>query len=179
MTIWPRAFARGRFREDLYYRLAVIPIHLPPLRSRGGDILLIATRFLDDLSKSYGLPRPELTMEAQLALAGHAWPGNIRELRNVIERGLLMSEGAAIRPEHLALVRDRGRAATDPAVRDPSPIPFPSSLRSMEEAAARTMVEVCKGNKSDAARQLGITRSRLYSLLQRAAEEKPKPVVMT
>jgi DNA-binding NtrC family response regulator len=170
---------QGGFRRDLYYRLAVILIHLPPLRERGTDALLIARHFLTELSKSYGVSRPELTRAAEGALARHHWPGNVRELRNVIERGLLMSDGQVIEAEDLSLLDDPGQSHAEPAVRAKSPIPFPSSLREMEEAAARAMIELCNGNKSRAARRLGITRSRLYSLLQRAETKESKSEALT
>jgi DNA-binding NtrC family response regulator len=159
----------GDFREDLYYRLAVIPIELPPLRHRGGDALLLARRFLSQLAEDYDLAVPELTREAVRALEGHAWPGNVRELRNSIERGLLLSAGAPIRPEHLALAETspdrRGRRESGTQARTGESLPFPASLAELERAAARAMLERCAGNKSEAARRLRITRSRLYRLL--------------
>jgi DNA-binding NtrC family response regulator len=169
----------GRFRRDLFYRLAVFPIHLPPLRDRGIDTLLIARRFLSDLAKSYGVPEPELTYEAESALARHRWPGNVRELRNVIERGLLMSDGDAIGVEDLSLRDDLGEPRATPTQRATGPIPFPASLREVERAAARAMVDLCEGNKSEAARRLGITRSRLYGLLDRADRQTSRAAALT
>lgn len=159
----------GRFREDLYYRLAVVPIHVPPLRERGQDTILLARHFLVDLSEAYALEPPELTPEAIAALRRHRWPGNVRELRNAIERALLLSGGGPIRPEHVALAPAApGRGAESAPRPDGSLLPFPATLDEIELAAARAAVEQCGGNKSDAARLLGITRSRLYRLLRRA-----------
>ncbi len=155
---------RGEFREDLYFRLAVVPIPLPPLRDRGKDVEILARHFLAHLGAEYGVDPPVLSREAMIALEQHRWPGNVRELRNAIERALLLSDGSSIQPEHLAL------AETAPAERPGevgSPIPFPSTLDELETAAAHAMVARFSGNKSAAARALGITRSRLYRILER------------
>ncbi len=154
------AVAAGEFREDLFYRLAVIPIHLPPLRERGEDVLLVAAHFLRTLAAQYELPVPEITPELRRALMAHPWPGNVRELRNALERALLLSDGA-IRPDDLF----HGRAA--PVRASTGELPFPATLEQIERAAARAMLERT-GNKSAAAEALGISRSRLYRLLEEA-----------
>lgn len=159
------------FREDLYYRLAVIPIELPPLRERGSDLLLLSRHFLSTLAASYGLAEPELTRDALATIEEHPWPGNVRELRNGIERALLLCEGGAIRPEHLALAETSSIESRGPGdARDQGgegPLPFPATLDELERAAAHAMVDRFDGNKSEAARRLGITRSRLYRILRR------------
>jgi DNA-binding NtrC family response regulator len=161
--------AAGEFREDLYYRLAVVPIVLPPLRERGDDVMLLARHFLARLSEEYGMDPPSLSPQAVAALRRHAWPGNVRELRNALERALLLAGGAVIGPEHLALGAvgtppwARGRAAGDAGG---GALPFPATLGEIERAAARAAVERCGGNKSEAARLLGTTRTRLYRLLE-------------
>ncbi len=165
-----RLIAAGEFREDLYYRLAVIPIELPPLRDRGSDLLLLSRHFLSSLAASYGLEEPELTRDALATIERHPWPGNVRELRNGIERALLLSEGGAIRPEHLALAETSSlshRPDLSSGADSGSPLPFPATLDELERAAARAMVQRFAGNKSEAARTLGITRSRLYRILRR------------
>ncbi|HEX2077148.1 MAG TPA: sigma-54 dependent transcriptional regulator [Longimicrobium sp.] len=156
------AVARGEFREDLYYRLSVIPIHLPPLRARGDDVILLAEHFLRTLSSQYGLPVPAVTPELRRALLSHPWPGNVRELRNSLERAVLLSDGA-IRPEDLfhgpapsAVPRDGGGGT----------LPFSATLDEIERAAAFAMLDRVDGNKSAAADALGISRSRLYRLLE-------------
>jgi DNA-binding NtrC family response regulator len=160
---------RGEFRDDLYYRLAVIPVELPPLRDRGSDVMLLARTFLSRLAEEYGLDVPEVTQEAARALGRHRWPGNVRELRNAIERSLLLSGGVPIRASHLALGEtDIGATATGGgATGGGSFLPFPASLEELETAAAKQMLEYCDGNKSEAARRLGITRARLYRILGR------------
>ena len=85
------ASARGEFREDLFYRLNVVALTLPPLRERDGDIELLAETFLARIATGYGLPVPALTSEVRAALRAHSWPGNVRELRNAIERALVLS----------------------------------------------------------------------------------------
>ncbi len=91
----------GTFREDLYYRLLGLPIHLPPLRDRGNDILIIAKNFMDSFCKENGLEKKNLSTDAKKKLMGHAFPGNIRELKSVLELACVMSEGEEIEPEHL------------------------------------------------------------------------------
>ena len=154
-----RAVREGRFRQDLFYRLSVVPLHLPPLRERGKDVLVLAEHFLKTLSRSYGLEPPQLGRDGEAALLGHDWPGNVRELRNAIERALLLG-GSEVRPEELFLASPVAEAAGDG-----SPLPFPARLDEIERAAARLMLDRVDGNKSLAAETLGISRSRLYRLL--------------
>ena len=162
----------GRFREDLYYRLAVITIRLPALRERGDDPVMLARHFLASLSEQYGLEGAELSPSAVTAIRRHAWPGNVRELRNAVERALLLSEGRIVKPEDLALDETPALRTKEPAGLGPGPgtsrddLPFPATLAEIEKAAARMAVERCGGNKSEAARLLGTTRTRLYRLLQ-------------
>ncbi len=161
-----RAVEDGSFREDFYYRLAVVPIHLPPLRERGDDVLLLARHFLSDLAGDYGMSAPELTSATITELRRHRWPGNVRELRNAIERGLLLSGGGPLHPDHLALPLSGSRPAPTPGGEAEAALPFPATLGEVERAAARAMVAWCDGNKARAARRLGIARSRLYRLLE-------------
>ena len=152
------AVRRGEFREDLYYRLSIIPIHLPPLRDRGEDVLLLAEHFLAMLAAQYGMPAPRLTPELRRVLLSHTWPGNVRELRNALERGLLLGEGEMISGD-LFPQANGARVAG-------GPLPFPASLAEIERAAAQAMLERLEGNKKAAADALGISRSRLYRLLE-------------
>jgi DNA-binding NtrC family response regulator len=158
----------GEFREDLYFRLAVMPVELPPLRERGRDVLTLARAFLTRLAAEYELEVPGLSRGAAMALERHSWPGNVRELRNAIERALLLADTGVIEPGHLALaetslVPDTARATEGGA----SSLSFPATLDTLEVAAVQMMLERCDGNKSEAARRLGITRTRLYRILQR------------
>ena len=94
---------RGDFREDLFYRLKVFDIGIPPLRQRAADILPLSETLLQDIGKSFGRPPAGLTRDAREALLRYHWPGNVRELRNALERAAILCEGGLIRVEHLAL----------------------------------------------------------------------------
>lgn len=155
------AVARGEFREDLYYRLNVVALTLPPLRDRDGDIELLAETFVSRLATSNGLTVPPLSPEVRSALRGHAWPGNVRELRNAIERALVLSPPGALRVEELGL--NRGMIAE--STREEG-LPFPADLATIIRAAVGLMLKRCGGNKSEAARRLGISRPRLQRLLE-------------
>jgi DNA-binding NtrC family response regulator len=152
------AVQAGRFREDLYYRLNVVTLELPPLRARGDDVLLLAEFFLARFAAHYQVPQPALTPEVRRALLTHQWPGNIRELRNAIERAVLLSP-----PGQFTLGALGPRAAPS---RAGAPLPFPATLAEIQRAAARAMLEASGGNRSEAARRLGISRSRLQRLLE-------------
>jgi DNA-binding NtrC family response regulator len=153
---------RAEFREDLYYRLEVMSIELPPLRARRGDILPLARHFLARFAEQYGLPNPRLSKAAEQALLERAWPGNVRELRNAVERAVLLASAEELGPEAFPLPR----AATD-GDGAPGTLPFPATIREIARAAAVEMVKLCGGNKSDAARRLGISRARLLRTLDR------------
>jgi DNA-binding NtrC family response regulator len=147
------------FREDLYYRLQVVTLELPPLKERGDDVLLLAEHFLQTLCAQYGLPRPSLTDDVQEALRSASWPGNVRELRNSIERALLLSAPGALSVDELKPVATSATATGGEA------LPFPARLAEIQRAAAQAMVRASAGNRSEAARRLGISRSRLQRLL--------------
>ena len=161
--------ARGQFREDLFYRLNVFPISLPPLRDRGDDLGLLLRSFADRYAAEYGRETPRFTEEAIAALRRYNWPGNVRELQNVVQRILLMSEGGPIEaPDLPDLMRFSGlrRAGCE---------------RTLEEAEAEHIGDVMaavQGNKSRAAEILGIDRKTLAARLKRhvgenhASEEK-------
>ena len=159
------ATARGEFREDLFYRLNVVALTLPPLRERDGDVELLAETFLARIATAYGLPVPALTAELRSALRTYPWPGNVRELRNAVERALVLSPRGTLRAEELipSPARDAGR-------RGGGPLPFPSTLDVLVRSAAHAMLELTDGNKSEAARRLGISRPRLQRLLDGESE---------
>jgi len=154
------AIARGEFREDLFYRLNVVALALPPLRERMQDVEQLAEVFLERLAATYALPVPPLTPALRAALHAHPWPGNVRELRNTIERGLVLSPRGALDADAL-FSSDAPPAAT----RGSSLLPFPADIATITRAAARAMVEFTGGNKSEAARRLDISRPRLNRLL--------------
>lgn len=155
------AVRQGLFREDLFYRLNVLPVALPPLRERRDDILTLAQHFLDRFATEYGVQRSTLTPAAQEALVMRTWPGNVRELRNLMERvTLLVDDG-------LVDALDLGEPAP---LRGLGSLPFPSTIAALERVAAREMLALCSGNKSLAARRLGISRPRLQRLLDAASD---------
>jgi len=152
-----RAVAEGRFREDLFYRLNAVEIHLPPLRDRREDIPLLAAHFLARSGARYGRPEIRLNADAVDALLRHAWPGNVRELRHAVERAVLLADGDEVGVEHLGL-----RQAPEGSLR----------LESMElDEAERILIRKAltrnRGNVSRAAEDLGLSRSALYRRLKR------------
>jgi Nif-specific regulatory protein len=164
-----RAVEAGSFREDLYYRLNVFRVHLPPLRDRGEDILFLAEHFVRTLSAQMGKPEAGLSRDAHEALMAHPWPGNIRELQNAIERALIMSEGGLITAAQLGVVprADRAPSASQPD-QPPSRVITPDSrLPEVEKRLVLEALSRAKGNKSRAARILGISRSQLYTRMSR------------
>ncbi len=153
--------AAGTFREDLYYRLSVLKLEVPPLRARPEDIPLLAEHFLALARAQTGRRVAGFTPEALAVLVQHPWPGNARELRNAIERAVVLGEGARITPEDLALAPPRAAraptAAGAPAVR---------RLRDLEAEAIRGALAATRGNKVQAAALLEIDRSTLYKKLK-------------
>ena len=146
------AVAQGEFRADLYYRLNVFDICIPPLRERRDDILPLAAGFLREFAGATA----ELTPEAMETLRGHDWPGNVRELRNVLERALIMCDGPFIDAEHLSL-----RATKD------VPLSRITDLETLERKVVERVMRDADGNKVKAAKQLGISRMQLYTRLRK------------
>jgi DNA-binding NtrC family response regulator len=147
-----------RFRSDLYFRISTIPLTVPPLRERVEDIPVLARHMLDRLSIDLGRPPVELTPEALRSLQGYHWPGNIRELRNVLERGLLLSEGALLAPAdlHFELA-----LAGPPDVGEDLP-----TLKELERRHIERVLRLEGGRVADAAKRLGIPRSSLYQKIK-------------
>ena len=159
-----RLMKEGLFRKDLYYRLAVVTLNLPPLRDRPDDIALLALRFIAELSPN--VPR-ELTAEAQRALMAHDWPGNVRELRNVIERALLLCHGDRIEARDVVLEGE----PIDLAPVAGTALPYEEAKRQAIEAFQRRYVENLliehDHNISQAAQAAGMTRAALHRILRR------------
>lgn len=151
----PALVGRGEFRADLYYRINVISIVVPPLRERGDDVLLLARHFAVLTARRYGLPVPRLTPAAEAAICAYHWPGNVRELKHVLERAVLLSGGAALGPDVVAGLGTAAPVAPAPGL-DPSMTLDAAELTLIRQALAR-----CKGNVSRAARELGVTRMAL------------------
>jgi len=157
------AVRAGEFREDLYYRLNVVTLVLPPLRDREGDVELLADTFARELAAGYGLPVPTLSGPVRAALRAHAWPGNVRELRNAIERALVLSPPGELELDDFLTASPRGGAGSDA-------LPFPAPLDTIIRAAALAMLDRTGGNKSETARRLGISRPRLQRILDGEAD---------
>lgn len=160
------AMARGQLREDLYYRLSVFELPLPPLRERSGDILLLAEAFLAECGASIGRPSAGLSEDARDCLLRHAWPGNVRELRNAIERAVILCEGGLVTSDHLPVsvaaakqVPITGHIVSTP----PEAIPLAIAERQLIEKALAN----AGNNKSKAATLLGVRRGQFYSLLRK------------
>jgi len=154
------AAAEGRFRGDLFLRLTAFPIELPPLRSRGDDVIAIAEHLL--AASAPGDPRPSLTEAARRALRRYAWPGNVRELQNCMLAAALAAGSSPIAPEHLpARVREN---APPPSLDVEA---YPLTLQTVERAHIERVLGEAGGNRSAAARKLGMNRVTLYRKLKR------------
>jgi DNA-binding NtrC family response regulator len=151
----------GGFRQDLYYRLVVFPIHLPPLRERREDVPALVEHFLAKYAADAGKRITTVEPDSLDRLTGHDWPGNVRELENVIHRSLLVASGSELRLEDLPAELQSGPTAPAPAVSVGV-----SKLAELEKNAILAALEQYGGNLSDAARQLGIGRSTLYRKLE-------------
>ncbi len=165
-----QAMQQGRFREDLYYRLNVFAIHLPPLRERRDDVLPLAEAFVAEFGRTLGTPPAGVSREARQALLDYHWPGNVRELHNVLERAAILCDGGLIVADHLAL-RDRVAVSAPGIVPTPSAVVPPpphggTDLKSSERALIERALQEAKFNKSQAAKILGLTRSQLYVRLR-------------
>ena len=164
----------GRFRHDLYFRLKVVNIQLPPLRDRAGDVHLLATHFMREFSRKFQKNFTAITKEASVRLAGYAWPGNVRELRNLIERVVLLEEGSQIDEAHLPSEWSRARADLSLVGSDATGPSDALGLPTLAQIEADHIGEVLKltsGNKSRAARILGISRQGLIEKLRRLRGE--------
>jgi two-component system, NtrC family, response regulator AtoC len=155
-----KAIRERTFREDLFYRLNIIPIDLPPLRDRPEDIPAIVEHFLAHFSREFKKTFKSVTPEAMARLKAHAWPGNVRELRNALERACLLSGGEVIDESDLLL----GRPAPAPAVGGMGPFALPPGgvvLEELEKSLVTQALERAAGNQTKAATLLGISRDQL------------------
>jgi transcriptional regulator with GAF, ATPase, and Fis domain len=172
------AMTRGAFREDLYYRLHVFAIHMPPLRERPEDILPLLEHFVQALGPVViGRPAAGISREAREHFLDYAWPGNVRELRNAVERALILCEGGLINPEHLPWhAESANRAPPPPAAAQVLPAiqavvgEFPAQgmdLEAMERTLIEGALKQAGQNKSKAAKLLGLSRGKLYTRMER------------
>jgi transcriptional regulator with GAF, ATPase, and Fis domain len=150
-----QAVEQGKFREDLFYRLQVFDIPLPPLRERITDVPLLAEQFLEELGQVMGHSPVRLSDGAREALLAYSWPGNVRELRNALERAAILSDEGVIERRHLSLHPKTVAAAC------------PHDLGAIERQTIETVLRQTDWNKSKTARQLGLTRTQLYVRLRR------------
>ena len=152
--------AEGKFREDLFYRLYVVVIHLPPLRERTGDIPLLAQHFLKELSAANGKKIESITPDAMDILSAYPWPGNVRELRNIVERMIVLSRGEKL------TVRDIPAALRDGVQPRAGAVSAPNM--SLDEVEKQLIINALKNhgeNRTKAAAQLGISRRTLHRKL--------------
>jgi transcriptional regulator with GAF, ATPase, and Fis domain len=157
----------GRFRKDLFFRLNVVPLELPPLRERQGDVPVLLRHLTGALARQHGLPAPEYQPDAVRALSRYAWPGNVRELRNLCERMLILLGGRAIHATNLP------KEFTDPPVHGPAgDFALPEQgvhLAQLEADLIRQALEKTLGNRTRAARLLGLSRDTLQYRLKKYA----------
>jgi transcriptional regulator with GAF, ATPase, and Fis domain len=158
-----RAVTDGSFREDLFYRLQVFDIRMPPLRERRRDIPLLIDAFLEDFNQSTGCSAAGLAPDALEMLLGYEWPGNVRELHNALERAAILCQGGLITVEHVSLRSTSVMASRRPPI-----------LSDVEQRTIEQVLHESDGNKSKAARRLGITRTQLYCRLRRYGLERTR-----
>jgi two-component system response regulator AtoC len=171
-----RRVGEGTFRGDLYHRISGVVVHIPPLRERPLELEPLARLFLKKFCVSLGQPEPVLTPAALAMLQGHRWPGNIRELRNVLERAVIVAEGALLDTVHLHLDPALGELATsegDAPTRVDQKLPPVDAIVSAERARVIAALQACGGNQTRAAKLLGISRSALLHRLQRFGLRRP------
>jgi two-component system response regulator FlrC len=156
--------AAGRFREDLYYRLNVFPLHIPPLRDRKQDILPLAVRFLADMALAMGRAGMRLDQAAEQALLHYDWPGNVREMENIIQRAVILAPGDTVKPEHLHLSAKAVVAAPDSAAEDAH------DLKSLEKAHIMATLASVNDSRKLAAQKLGMSERTLRHKLQQYRE---------
>ena len=174
-----KQIADGTFREDLYYRLNVFPIVLPPLRDRTSDIGVLAEHFVQKYAPGAGKPVKGLDAGAIAALSGYSWPGNVRELENVIERALILTRGSEITAADLEFTRRPNAvapAAAPPARATDGARPLGERLQEQERTAIVGAIDAAQGNIAHAARALGINRSTLYYRMRKHGLEHLLPM---
>ncbi|MHB0983000.1 MAG: sigma 54-interacting transcriptional regulator, partial [Thiobacillus sp.] len=146
----------GSFREDLYYRLSEITVKIPPLRERPGDAILLAQAFLERYAREMGRALRGFTADALGALEAHAWPGNVREMENLIKRATIMADGTQITAADLGL---------DPGPAEAKPFNLRQAREHAERLAVSRALAHSEGNIAQAAELLGVTRPTLYDLM--------------
>ncbi|GMV04254.1 MAG: sigma-54-dependent Fis family transcriptional regulator [Gemmatimonadota bacterium] len=162
--------AAGRFREDLFYRLRVLPIELPPLRHRVSDVPLLATAFMDRFNREFGKKVQRVTTEAMALLEEYPWPGNVRELCNVVERAVLLTEGGEIDVDSLPPeVRRRGQEGEQAGTITLGPAGV--DMEELERELLMEALRVAEGNRTEAGRLLGLSRHQIRNRLKKYGVE--------
>ncbi|WP_322102259.1 sigma-54 dependent transcriptional regulator [Paraburkholderia sp. J41] len=161
----PAMVAAGAFRQDLSYRLSVIPLHMPPLRERVADILPLAEHCLANLAGPGEAARKHLSADAQRLLVGFSWPGNVRELANAVERAHALAPAALLTREDFAFLFDPARNDADTLPPGLIDLPLNDALLKLERALIVRALALADGNRAEAARRLGISRQSLYARL--------------
>ena len=159
----------GTFRQDLYYRINVFPVNLPPLRERGNDSILLAEHFLESFCQAMGKPNPAIDEDGKRILKKYPWPGNVRELENAIERAAILSKDGTITPETLRFLA----AATAGSATGEEPFSLPAEgidLEEFERQIVRQALRRADRNQTAAAKLLGLTRGKFRSLLKQLKE---------
>jgi transcriptional regulator with GAF, ATPase, and Fis domain len=157
--------SEGAFREDLYYRLNVFPIELPPLRERREDIAMLAWAFVRELSETMGRPIERIADESMAALEAYPWPGNVRELRNVIERAMILARDSTL---HISLGRTPARALAGPTPGTLNDAERAHILRALEQSGWRVR------GAGGAAERLGLKPTTLDSRIQKLGLRRPR-----
>lgn len=164
-----KAITDGKFRQDLFYRLNVVSIMLPPLRARGDDVKLLTSHFVEKYSREFKRPIARVTDEAYARMAAYGWPGNVRELKNVIERAVLLCKGDTITPDDVVV----GTLEPPPTLWDFEHMPLPDGgfdldkLQVLESRLLKQAMDRAQGNQSRAAKLLNVSRDRLRYGLQK------------
>jgi PAS domain S-box-containing protein len=164
----------GKFREDLYYRLNVVSLHIPPLRERREDIIELTHYFFNNFSMSYSRPIHDFSKDVMLQLLHYDWPGNIRELRNIIERLVVFATDGVIKKDYLPFANSSTSFNASPNMLPDTPEPHGETILSLQEEMDRherklieRALKIVNGNKLECAKQLGITRATLYNRMKR------------
>ena len=153
--------AQNHFRQDLYYRISMVEIQLPPLRQHPDDIAPLARHFLGQFAAQYGKDVSIIASATLGRLEKHTWPGNVREMENVVGNAVMQADGRILLPEHLPVLNapaGKGNAGLEP--------PYRMRLHDVQQHHVHTVLEHCSGNKLRAAELLGISRSTLYRTLE-------------
>ncbi|MFN4111398.1 MAG: sigma 54-interacting transcriptional regulator, partial [Ignavibacteria bacterium] len=172
-----QAVAEKTFREDLFYRLNVASIYVPPLRERKEDIPFLAMAFIDEFNKSFNKNIKKISPDALELMQNYSWPGNVRELRNTLERAILLTNGEELKPEHLNFIENEKQVRT--FTDNEYILKIPQTGISMDQVVRDLIIqtlEITDGNQIQAAKILGISRSKLRYRMEQLKIEVKKQV---